>query len=422
MHRTIFLHSADVTSTILASDKVILVRAIYANLQRGACINKFTNINWAAFLWGGVFWALWNRFYGLAIGSLVALFVAGSIGSSFGEAGIALSSMVQWLIPHALALYLALNGNRMLAERIERKDLSLKGKENAKFWVHQSQKRQAVAGIICIVGFCTAAIALANLWTFAGVVASSLLPAIVTFLIALVVLLIFALIFHSGKNELLQSSELESVTEPTPEPLTFAIRASRRLRDNRTKVPWIFAGIMLTLLLAGIAVPLVLEERGVTFAPLTRQGLIEARQDEILATDIDPSTLSAIAGQYRATVEYVSSSGTHFRRPSAMVSHYAINSDRTFIFSLQSGGTFRGVFSAEEIAFSDIADIVDSDNAVSCMKFIEDRIGANWYHLALFGDELFQPEGDLFISIVGDDVIFYLFSFQTATVPVERIR
>lgn len=54
---------------------------------------------------------------------------------------------IQQIIMAAFAIYFALQGNAMLAKRIEKAELSDEERDRAKRWTARSQKRQTVGGI-----------------------------------------------------------------------------------------------------------------------------------------------------------------------------------------------------------------------------------------------------------------------------------
>jgi len=376
-------------------------------------MNRFSNINWAAFLWGGFFWTLWNRFYGWTAALFIAIVVVNAFGTTFSVTGIVVSSMISGLIQTAAAIYFALNGNRMLAERIDRKDLSSDEKFDAKFWTLGSQKRQVKGALVFIAVSYVAIMILTDMWIYDFNVLLDTIGVLVPLAVTLALLLILASIFYSGRDDLFQSDEAKHSSESTSELLASEGRVSKLLRGNRSKAPWIFASVILVLMFAAIAIPLFLQEQEVR--------TIRAREEAILATDADLAIRPVIAGEYRTVAEYVGSSGTHFRSSETSIVHYALNDDFTFALTLDSGDIWRGVFTAEEIEPEAIENVVSRADQRN-MKFLNDRIGADWYHLALFEDISFTPVGDLFISIADDDIIFYLVLWQITTAVVERVQ
>jgi len=215
---------------------------------------RFSNINWAAFLWGGVLWPLWNRFYGWAVACYAVGIFVGLTSLRLDAAGIITSIIVQQLTSYAFAVFLALRGNRMLAERIEDAQLSFEEKCSARSWTYKSQKRQAFSGILLMFFSCSALIVITYFFPVGFVSLHHLGIAALVYIVLLVILLVLAALYSPKENELLSDSK--GGYKKSEESLLFSqIRTGNLYKLFRS--PW-FPLVFFTALISIGMVPLLL--------------------------------------------------------------------------------------------------------------------------------------------------------------------
>ncbi|MCL2606447.1 MAG: hypothetical protein FWD93_04125 [Coriobacteriia bacterium] len=109
-------------------------------------MNRFSNINWAAFLLGSLWgnrnnFKMWTNWW-VAVGSGVIL--AFFFGSSSDFAFVYLCFYVFTVIT---AVYLGLYGNRMLLREIQKQELGLKEDLELRMEVSARQRKQLVYGV-----------------------------------------------------------------------------------------------------------------------------------------------------------------------------------------------------------------------------------------------------------------------------------
>ncbi|MCL2746013.1 MAG: hypothetical protein FWE48_02825 [Coriobacteriia bacterium] len=177
-------------------------------------MSRFSDINWAAFLLGGFWWPILNRFYGWAAGYWIAMIIVASVGSvSFGASGMAASLMLSQVTMIVFAVYLALYGNRMLVDRIDVADLSPEEKRGAKEWTYRSQRRQTIGGALFVL-LSYVGPALFTFLVLGDIVLLGLLIiALAIHVAALAILLILAPRYSFGRNELLVDVDVGTAQE-----------------------------------------------------------------------------------------------------------------------------------------------------------------------------------------------------------------
>ena len=161
-------------------------------------INRFSNINWAAFLLGGL-WGWFNRFsFWTFLWAMTVYLLLASIGSVSIPTKYGFASM--FIAMSAIAIWLALRGNRMLLDDIRENGFSPEKEQEERATTSLQQQNQALYGFIYKVSL--------YLWMITRVddhsifSLSMLFVLLVIDILSLLLVLTIALVFNVEKNEL----------------------------------------------------------------------------------------------------------------------------------------------------------------------------------------------------------------------------
>jgi len=362
-------------------------------------MNKFSNINWAAFLLGGFWWPLWNKFYGWAAISFTATLFLSVAGLRLGVVGPALSFTIQQFMMSFIAIYFALQGNRMLSDRIQAFELEPGEERATRDWTYKRQRRQTALGIFLLIFLCVISLLVIPYLFYGSITFANLLISITVQVAPFAILLILAPQYYPGKNELLADSEDVPLQKQEDQ-------AAKKSFPTPSRT---VLSALIILVLFGL---LILVQEGM-FAP-ERQATVEN----------SPEVLEVIAGEYREVGVY-SGDGSLGRRIGGYDEIYTFNRDSTFSFQFLSGNISEGVFSVERVAFSDaesiVGDFEDPFTQSRFMQSIAGQINAGWYHINLFNDMGPRFDDEILMSIVDEEIFVYWID-SGVIYAVERLR
>jgi len=357
-------------------------------------MNRFSNINWAAFFLGALWWPLWNRFWAWAAVPFVSMFAVTLLGFRLGPSGVPLTIMIHQFIMGVVSIYLALRGNRMFVDRIEVQELSPEEERAAKDWAYRSQRRQTVFGVFLSLLFLFAGLITLIPGISSGTIPfSSIVMPLITQVTFVVILLVLAPYYSSGKNELLLDGEVMSLRE----------QKERAGKGRFSKSSKIALSALVVLVLFAVS---FLAQSGV-FTP-----------ERQISVENDSEVLEAIAGEYKVTASFLRSNFVTSRADSP-TEIYTLNPDSSFSVQRSPDAVRIGIFAAERIVVGDIENVIDDNWTIR--RAVEEQADADWYHAVLFDDRDIWFDNEILISIADDNIFICRLDFDSVLI-VERLR